>query len=94
MYADTRMLGAERRQTRHEPLRGETRRRTNVELIGLAGRDDLRRRLAHPLECLADFGSIAPAGVGQGNRPPYTIEQIDAQRLLKTLDLMADRGRR
>jgi len=91
MHGNARMQGLEAAQARHQPADREGRgdmdvqfRRCLVARQGATRQVDLAERVGQLL-------GQAFALEGQAPRPPFDLEQADAEPVLQVLDLMADR---
>ena len=78
-------------QPRHQPARGERRRRAHGKHAAAPVRAHPFDRLRQGVEPLAQLGQAGARGVGQLERAVVAVEQLHAQRFLQRLDLVAHR---
>ena len=91
-HLDAGMLGAERRQPRHQPLCRQRRRGAHHHNAPASWWQQFIGRRTQVGECRADVRQIGSAIRGERQRRP--CEQTQAQLLLQTADAMADGGLR
>ena len=91
---DIRMPRAEAAEARHQPGRGERRRRADRQHAGIRLRAQPPRRLADLAERVADRNEVVLAGLGQHQRSVAAAEQLRAQPLLEPAHQLADRAGR
>ena len=85
---------AEAMQPRHQPARGERRRRAQREHAAALVCADPLNRLHETLEALAELGQAGARGLRQCQRAILAHEQPHTEVILQRLDLMAHRRRR
>ncbi len=78
-------------QPRNQPMHREGRIGVDVQPLVVAGPQHPVRRPRHPAKQAAEFGLVALASRGQGERPVPPHEKRQAERFLELPDVTADR---
>jgi hypothetical protein len=93
-HLDFRLAPGKVREARHQPARGEHRRRGDDELgLGAALADHLHRG-GEGVEALAQLRQAGARRFGELHAAPGAAEQLHAEELLEAFHLVADRGLR
>jgi hypothetical protein len=91
---DVRMRLGEVPETVNEPLGGEIRRGADGEHARALALHDARGAERDPVEGVAQQGKIIAPGLGDDEPLALAVEQLEAERRLERLDLMAHRALR